>query len=341
MAFCVNCGAEIPNGSKFCPNCGSKVATIVEKDIPKEGTITFARLSSPVAKAVKTKVVVDGIPYGELRENERLSVNLPFGTHSVTLKASLNPAYVASIIVDEYHSNITYPFKIKMSGKPEPVSVNVAATDSSPTFQPQKKKKGRGLGIAVAVLLILFAMVVAIGSSGSGDKTSSSSSSSKPVSTKMPESTPSPEPLVYSVGDTVEFDGLKVKVTGYTFSRYAGGFGNLNPADHDNVYLVVYVDVKNPTNETKKLSEDFIIGSGYSVYNFQVLYDNEYKYLSSYADYSDFLLANESIMPLGSLTGKVLNYKVPLEIQNSSKSLELTMSYNSSSNKEIVTWRLR
>ena len=28
MAFCINCGSQIPDGAKFCPSCGTPVASI-------------------------------------------------------------------------------------------------------------------------------------------------------------------------------------------------------------------------------------------------------------------------------------------------------------------------
>lgn len=41
MAFCSNCGAEIPEGTKFCPNCGAAV-----KIQPVTGTQTGAQGAS-------------------------------------------------------------------------------------------------------------------------------------------------------------------------------------------------------------------------------------------------------------------------------------------------------
>ena len=34
MSFCGNCGAQIPDGTKFCPECGQKVA--VQQPAPAE-----------------------------------------------------------------------------------------------------------------------------------------------------------------------------------------------------------------------------------------------------------------------------------------------------------------
>ena len=32
MAFCMNCGNEVPDGTKFCPNCGTQVGSSVTPD---------------------------------------------------------------------------------------------------------------------------------------------------------------------------------------------------------------------------------------------------------------------------------------------------------------------
>ena len=34
MSFCGNCGAQIPDGTKFCPECGQKVAA--QQPVPAE-----------------------------------------------------------------------------------------------------------------------------------------------------------------------------------------------------------------------------------------------------------------------------------------------------------------
>lgn len=338
MAFCRSCGAKLPDDAKFCTYCGDTVTVPVSSRQQKFGVITFSRLSANVAQMVKTSVIIDGVTYAELKQNEQITVQLPYGTHSLTLKAALNPAYNTTIVIDDYNNNVFYQFKIKMNGKPEPVGgYGKQAAISSPV-KPVKAKKTGGWAIAILVLVVIFVLVRAIGSSDSDS--SSPKSTSKPVSTKVPVTTETPSVQTYSIGDKVVFDDLEVTVTGYTFSRTPGNFKNFQAASRDDAYLVVYIDITNPTSERKKLSEESLIGAGYSTYNFTIIYDNDYKYLSSYADYTDFLLANDSIMPLGSLTGKVLSYKVPVLIQNTDKSIVLEMSYNSSKTGS-VTWVLR
>ena len=31
MAFCMNCGQELPDGAKFCSSCGSAIGTVTEE----------------------------------------------------------------------------------------------------------------------------------------------------------------------------------------------------------------------------------------------------------------------------------------------------------------------
>lgn len=41
MAFCSNCGADIPDGSKFCPECGTKVISAQPVQTPPENMFTY------------------------------------------------------------------------------------------------------------------------------------------------------------------------------------------------------------------------------------------------------------------------------------------------------------
>ena len=49
MAFCMNCGNEIPDGTKFCPNCGTQVGSSVTPDRVAENQNVQQQSREPVA----------------------------------------------------------------------------------------------------------------------------------------------------------------------------------------------------------------------------------------------------------------------------------------------------
>ena len=49
MAFCMNCGNEIPDGTKFCPNCGTQVGSSVTPDKVAETQNVKQQSREPVA----------------------------------------------------------------------------------------------------------------------------------------------------------------------------------------------------------------------------------------------------------------------------------------------------
>ncbi len=49
MAFCMNCGNEVPDGTKFCPNCGTQVGSSVTPDRVAESQNVQQQSREPVA----------------------------------------------------------------------------------------------------------------------------------------------------------------------------------------------------------------------------------------------------------------------------------------------------
>ena len=104
---------------------------------------------------------------------------------------------------------------------------------------------------------------------------------------KAPVATPTPtQQPVYKLGDTVMVHNLEFTVTSYTFSKYAGALGTLNPADNDTVYCVVYVTVHNPTDTAQRISSETITGSYSLDYSSDLVFDGAYTYYSSFAEYA-------------------------------------------------------
>ena len=161
MAYCAKCGKELPAGSSVCPNCAREAGAHSDTETFGVGRISFARLSSIAAKAVKTKIIVDDKTVGELAERQKLTVSLPYGTHSVRLKAPLAPSYKTSVVIDENNHDIRCAFVInKQSGRPEPVAVDVKEQKNGTTYlQPDKPDKKRSWIASVLLSLLLFALM--------------------------------------------------------------------------------------------------------------------------------------------------------------------------------------
>ena len=140
-----------------------------------------------------------------------------------------------------------------------------------------------------------------------------------------------PKPINHSIGETENFHSLELTVNNFEFSQYAGAIKELSKADDEYIYLNVYVSAKNTGNSNLSPKD----------YTYHIIYDGEYRYSSHFYLRSEFLGAYDSIIPLGTLTDKVLCFKVPKEIMNSDKSITLSLKLNKRSEKEEVIWTLR
>ena len=214
--------------------------------------------------------------------------------------------------------------------------------------KPAKPKKKRHPILTFFLILIVAAVFFNMANSSSESNTEAKTekvTKETPAPTEKPTPTPTPaptkEPVNLKLGKSAEIDGLEFTVKKMVISKYAGALNGLNEADSDYTYLVVYVDVKNPTNEEKKLRTKLLLGTGWSNYDFDLFYDGEVEYNRSFAEYTDFLDANESILPRATLRNKVLKYKVPVEVQKSKKPIIIRLSPHSSGSDEVYIWKLR
>lgn len=144
---------------------------------------------------------------------------------------------------------------------------------------------------------------------------------------------PATEPAEIGVTQTIK--NLETTITGYEFSIYAGALNGLSEVSDGFKYCVVYLDVKN-------------IGSGAletDDYTFTLYYHNNdkiYHYLGTWANYSEFLYANDSIPALGTLDNVCLCFKVPTEVEDNvdcQLTIELKENRVSATNKAV--WALR
>ena len=293
MAYCQNCGVQIPDGAKFCPNCGEDIGA---GSSPK-GSITFIRRPAVPAKAVPTRVTVDGALYGELMENEQVTVRLPYGTHTVKLKAAMNPALTQSVQVMS-SNGVDFPFKISMSGKP--VRLEEPAHAVEPGIASEKKKPKKKIGLIIlGIIALLLILIIIIPSGNSGDEKSSEKPSS---SIESPE--PAFEPRTQTVGD------WEVTVSDFSFEKsVSAGLVHSYTAEDGSHYCLIDVTAKNLGTE----SQTFLPVITWSGDTVAKLTWGKYEYKRSDLLFSNDTLSNETLNPLVSATGKIA-FEVPDEL---------------------------
>ena len=304
MAYCQKCGTLLDDGASFCTNCGSAVAS---NNGSSTGSITFIRKPCSVAKLVKTRVVVDGIQYGELKENEQLTVNLPYGVHTVNLKAAMNPEFTTQVQVASSNS-VFFSFKLSMGGKPvrvdEPVNSVAAGTQNS------GKKKGVGGKVILVILLFLafFAMFRSIGrlasSSGSND-------ASKTSSTQTTATSATPEPVFQTYTGNVSNWEVTVNDFYYTKSVDAGLLSAYT-AEDGSKFCIINITVKN----TGTKAETFLPYVSWEGDPVAKIHWNQYEYIRSDLALSNDNLSSETLNPLVSTTGDIA-FKLPDEVIDS------------------------
>lgn len=355
--FCQHCRAQIPDGSKFCSNCGGQV-TIDSYSVQQEapGTLRVSRQSAFMATAISTKIFINGEQKASVGNADTVSIPLEAGQYTVELKTPGNKGISQSITISPntetiisfqlslsapgFHKILNISNYGSSSGAPKTTygnpTVNIGAKRAIRSNSKIKKPIYRKPWFWVIIVIVFIAIV---GNSGNSDS-STTTSTPKPTATAKPTPTPTPTPTpvpVFSIGDTVSYDGFDFTVKNAVFSQYAGNLNGLNKADSDYVYCVVYMDVTNTTNEKKTLVSEFLL-SYVSDYTFTLVYDGEVEYGQSFGEYTDFLFGNEEILPLATLTNKVLSFRVPVVIQTSNETLDLKFSVKSD---ERAVWSLR
>ena len=82
--FCIKCGTELPEGSKFCSNCGASIQG-VSSNVSDDCKCKFSieRKKAFSGMAAKIKVFLDGELIKELSNGETFSVVLKNGKHNL------------------------------------------------------------------------------------------------------------------------------------------------------------------------------------------------------------------------------------------------------------------
>jgi hypothetical protein len=95
--FCVKCGTQLPDGSKFCSNCGANLSP-TNTTVVNAGKCLFSieRKKAFGGMAAKTKVYIDGNLVKELSSGETFSLELNNGKHNLYCDAVMmdrTPSY--------------------------------------------------------------------------------------------------------------------------------------------------------------------------------------------------------------------------------------------------------
>lgn len=104
--FCVKCGKELAENSKFCTECGC----VIDAEV---GSIVFARQTQLTGAAVPISIYVDGKHVGNATVGSELTVPVAFGKHKVTLKFWFHEEH-SEIEVTKEKPNKRAEIKIKM-----------------------------------------------------------------------------------------------------------------------------------------------------------------------------------------------------------------------------------
>ena len=316
MPFCQKCGAELSEGSKFCNNCGQEQFSSIIEPTNKEGSITFVRKPCATAKMIKTKVIIDGLEYGALKENEQLIVKLPFGSHSVSLKCGMNPTLSLPIHIDST-DNILFPFKISMSGRP----VRLGETNSSVVRHSEvatgEKPKKKHTGMIVALLLVFatFGIIIAFGGEHSD-------SAETPKTTTTEKASATAEPSFAAYTNTVGNWEITVNDFYYT-QNVSVGLIHEYRADEGSKYCIINVTVKNLGNEADTFLP-YVVWEGDTVAKIKW---EQYEYTRTELAWADDNLSSEALNPLVSTSGNIA-FELPDEVIDSGTPPVLVITAN-------------
>lgn len=88
MAFCIQCGAKLPENAKFCPSCGAKLsveAAEVPSAVQEFGTIVFARQQSEYLAGAASSIFIDKIHITDIYVSMGTKVKVVPGRHIIDI----------------------------------------------------------------------------------------------------------------------------------------------------------------------------------------------------------------------------------------------------------------
>ena len=183
MSFCTNCGAQIPDGTKFCPECGQKMAATEPAPIQPEATPVQSGFTAPVQSepatipqnydAPQQADMPPVQPQEQAADMEAAPLNpQPDPTADAPYTAPQQPASQSAQPGGGYY----YTAPPQSSAPPVPPAGGVAYTAPGQTAVQAKKKSGGGkiilfvvLGVVVVAALAALLIWLLLGRAGKDD----------------------------------------------------------------------------------------------------------------------------------------------------------------------------
>lgn len=310
--YCQKCGKELADNAAFCQYCGERFQP-TSSAMSQEGTITFYREKSAAAALVSAKISIDGTQCCGLKVNERHSVTLPYGMHTVVIKIATNPATTYTVFIGPTNPNLCFSFKVQMNGK-------TVVSGEEKAIVPMAKKKAKNpaaIVLAIIALLVFFTF-----------KTLNWSSSKNSIEAKdnvVSTAETTPNPTFQPVSGTVGNWEITVNDFSYTNSISAGVLHEYR-SEENSKYCVVNITVKNIGQEMATFFPIVYYGNT----TIAKIKWNDLEYTRSGLMFSKDNLSSEDLNPLVSTSGDVV-FELPNEIIDSDTSPILVFSYGSDS----------
>ncbi len=294
--YCKSCGKEIADNSAFCQYCG---ASIQQSTVPayqptnQNGTITFYREKSAVAKLMSAKILIDGKTYGDIKENERCSATLPYGAYDVEIKVAMNPSASFTCILSPSNPNPFFAFKVDMTGK---AAISGEQNKEIVPTKSKKTKKHGGL-LALIVIVLLAVILINLGKNSNGNTSNSSKTSTTDSSAgSASEKEQVFKPVSGTVGD------WDIKVNEFTYSESVSvGLLHEYKAEDNCKYCVVNLTVKNNGKEAATFLPIITYGDATTA---KVTWE-DLEFVRSELVFSKDNLSTETLNPLVSTSGDI------------------------------------
>lgn len=189
--------------------------------------------------------------------------------------------------------------------------------------QPRKRKK-KVIAIVLTIFFVFFVIGLVCSITGN-----TKDDSTEPAG---------PEEFTHEIAESVEYDGLSIKIYDYNFLDSFCGISP--PSNTGETLCVVDVRITNTTNKTIYFKEGSFFPS--LVYTYHLIFDQEYEYGSVFKDYTNFLDSFSSISPLQTINAS-LCFIVPNAVEaNGNKELKIEFKKNKVKDvDEIHYWILR
>ena len=187
MAFCQNCGSQIPDGSATCPICGSVIYEHVNQSANNAGgyqqaqQTPYAQPAQPQQGGYQPYGAQPQSPYAQPAQQnpyaQQNSYGQPYGTpqgEGYNLAKSANTMGVLAIVFAFFSPLVCWILGGIGSGKANQ-AIQLANQFGDPTLlgQAEHSKKLCKIGIIIGIVLCVLSVIIVIAATAAGVATSS------------------------------------------------------------------------------------------------------------------------------------------------------------------------